>query len=188
MWLDRVQKASPGTLDVTWKNFSLEQVNSKEGPEWKVWEEKGLDEARALLASVAGEAAKRQGGEAFDRFHLALLTARHGGGRVALNEVDSLVKVAEDAGLDAAQFRKDLDDPGLVKIVADDHENSTGNLGAFGTPTFVFDNGQSAYVKTFIPPEDESLEAFENFLGLFSQRSYIGEVKRPQPPWPKGAV
>ncbi len=188
MWLDRVQKVSPGKLDITCKNFSLEQVNSKEGPEWKVWEQKGLDEARALLASVAGEAAKRQGGEAFDRFHLALLTARHGGDRISLNEVEPLAKIAGDAGLDVEKFKQDLNDPELVKIVAQDHEKSTGDLGAFGTPTFVFENGQSAYVKTFIPPEDESLSTFEDFVGLFSQRSYIGEVKRPQPPWPKGAV
>ncbi|MEC7734392.1 MAG: DsbA family selenoprotein, partial [Chloroflexota bacterium] len=40
----------------------------------------------------------------------------------------------------------------------------------------------------FIPPEEESVDAFKYFLGLFENRSYIGEVKRPQPPWPKGAV
>lgn len=189
MWLDRVKKALGDDIDITWKNFSLEQVNSKEGDDWKVWEQKGLHEARALLASVAGEAAKRQGDEAFERFHLALLTARHGGDqRVPLNEDDPLIKIAEDSGLDITRFKKDLEDPELVQIVARDHAESVEQHGAFGTPTFIFDNGQSAYLKTFIPPEEESVEAFEHFVGLMSKRSYIGEVKRPQPPWPRGAV
>jgi len=98
------------------------------------------------------------------------------------------LKIAGDSGLDTLQFDQDLKDPALVKIVADDHTEATEIHGAFGTPTFIFDNGQSAYIKTFIPPENEALETFENFLGLFSERPYIGEVKRPQPPWPKGAV
>lgn len=188
MWLDRVKQVLGDDLDITWKNFSLEQINSKEGGDWKVWEQKGLHEARALLASVAGEAAKRQGDEAFDKFHLALLSARHAGDRAPLNEDDPIVKIAEESGLDAAQFKKDLEDPALLEIVAKDHEEAVGTHGAFGTPTFIFEDGQSSYIKTFIPPEEESLEAFEHFIGLMSKRSYIGEVKRPQPPWPKGAV
>ena len=188
MWLDRVKQVLGDDLDITWKNFSLEQINSKEGGDWKVWEQKGLHEARALLASVAGEAAKRQGDEAFDKFHLALLTARHAGDRVPLNEDDPIIKIAEESGLDVAQFKKDLEDPALLEIVAKDHEEAVGTHGAFGTPTFIFEDGQSSYIKTFIPPEEESLEAFEHFIGLMSKRSYIGEVKRPQPPWPKGAV
>ena len=70
-------------------------------------------------------------------------------------------------------------------IIANYHE-TVGFASSQGQ--FIFENGQSAYIKTFIPPEEESLEAFEHFIGLMSNRSYIGEVKRPQPPWPKGAV
>ena len=189
MWLDRVKKAYGDNLDVNWKNFSLQQVNSKEGPEWKVWEQVDLHEARSLLSSVAAEAARRQGSEAFDRFFLALLTARHGEReRIPLNEDESLINIAKAVGLDVDRFKEDLKDPELVELVGRDHTEATEKHGAFGTPTFVFENGQAAYLKTFIPPEEESLEAFEEFAGLMSKRSYIGEVKRPQPPWPKGAV
>jgi predicted DsbA family dithiol-disulfide isomerase len=188
VWLDRVKQEYGDNLDITWKNFSLQQINSKEGPEWKVWEQVDLHEARSLLASVAGEAARRQGADAFDRFHLALLTARHGGDRIALNEDQPLIEVAEKAGLDIDRFKKDLADAELVQVVAGDHEESAEQHGAFGTPTFVFEDGQSVYLKTFIPPEEESVAAFEHFVGLMSSRPYIGEVKRPQPPWPRGAV
>ena len=189
MWLDRVKKEYSDNLDITWRSFSLQQVNSTAGPEWKVWDQIDLREARSLLASVAGEAAKRQGQYAFDRFHMALLLARNTKAqRMPLNEDHLLIDVAFQSSLDVERFKKDLVDPDLVQIVARDHEEAVDRYGAFGTPTFVFENGQSVYLKTFIPPEEESVEAFDHFIGLMSSRSYIGEVKRPQPPWPRGAV
>ena len=176
-------------MEITWKNFSLQQVNSKEGPEWKVWEQPDTHEARSLVAAIAGEAARRQGEAAYERFHLALLTARHGGEeRIALNRKGPLIGIAEEVGLDVDRFREDLKDPELVKIIARDHTEASDKHGVFGTPTFLFETGNSVYLKTFIPPVEDSVEFFDHFVGLMSGRSYIGEVKRPQPPWPKGAV
>ena len=190
MWLDQVKKEYGDNLQINWRHFSLQQINSREGDDWKVWNEMGVREAAALLASVAGEAAKRQGNpEAFDRFHLALLTARHAGDRMPLNEDGPLIALAEEAGLDVEQFKKDLDNPDVLATVAADHEAATTQeAGIFGTPTFLFENGHTAYMKTFIPPQDEAVEVFDNFVSLFGGRTYIGEIKSPQPPWPKGAV
>ena len=189
MWLDKVKKEYGDDLQINWRHFSLQQINSREGDDWKVWDELDLREARSLLSSAAAEAAKRQNNpEAFDRFHLALLTARHAGDRVPLNQDEPLLKIAEEAGLDVERFKKDLDDPDVLKTVAEDHEAATGDSGIFGTPTFLFENGHVAYMKTFIPPEDEAVEVFDSFVSLFGRRTYVGEVKSPQPPWPKGAV
>ena len=173
MWLAPVVSHYSGDLKLRWRNFSLEQINATNGDSGKVWDEEDLTKTRSLLSSVAGEAARRQGKDAFDAFFLRLLTERHGGNRIPLNDIGLLV---------------DLRDPRLLTIVKDDHREATESHGIFGTPTFVFSNGQSAYLKTFIPPEDQGLETFHHFLGLFMERSYIGEVKRPQPPWPKGAL
>ena len=153
MWLDRVKAEYGDNLNINWRHFSLEQVNSRQGPDWKVWDELDLREARALLASVAAEAAKRQNDPAaFDRFHLALLTARHTGDRVPLNQDEPLIEIAAEAGLDVEQFKKDLDDPEVLAAVAADHEAATTQEnGIFGTPTFLFENGHTAYMKTFIP-------------------------------------
>ena len=188
MWLDRVKRVYGDDLQITWKNFSLEQVNSKEGPEWKVWEQADVHERRSLLSQMAAEAARRQGDELYEKFHLALLTARHGGdARIALNEEEPLVELAEEVGLDVGQFREDLKDRELASVVGRDHEGAMEE-GMFGTPTFQFENGTSAYLKTFIPPEEDSVAAFEHFMAMMSDRTYVGEVKRPQPPWPKGAL
>ena len=189
MWLDRVKRHYGDGLEIEWKNFQLEQVNSKEEAEWKVWELADERDARSLVAAVAGEAARRQGVEAFERFHLGLLTARHGGeGRVPLNESEAVARVAEEAGLDVERFKKDLRDRSLLDVIARDHTEAAEEHGVFGTPTFVFEDGSASYLKTFIPPEDDSVAFFEHFVALASHRSYIGEIKRPQPPWPKGAV
>lgn len=189
MWLDRVKRVYGERLDVTWKHFSLEQINSKEGKGWKVWEQPDEYKGRSILAQRASEAARRQGDEAFRRFHMALLTARHGPGeRIPLNETGPLAKVAREAGLDLGRFLEDLKDRGLLTNVARDHSEAVEKYGVFGTPTFVFENSTSAYLKSFIPPEDDSVAFFEHFVALFGHRSYVGEIKRPQPPWPKGAV
>jgi predicted DsbA family dithiol-disulfide isomerase len=154
-----------------------------------VWEQPDGEQGRSLLSMRAGEAARRQGGEAFERFHLALLKARHGGGgRISLNEAGPLTEVAREAGLDIERFRADLSDQELVARIAGDHTEAVEKHGVFGTPTFVFENDNSVYLKSFIPPEEDSAEFFEHFVALMADRAYVGELKRPQPPWPKGAV
>ena len=189
MWLDRVRQAYGDRLDITWKHFSLEQVNSEKGPEWKVWEQSDVATANSLLSQIALEAAKCQGAVAFDRYHLALLIARHGGdGRIALNRMEPLLDVAREAGLDAARLREDMDDTALAEKVGRDHVEAAAEHGVFGTPTFVFESGNAAYLKTFIPPEGDAVEFFEHFVAMTAHSSYFGEIKRPQPPWPKGAV
>lgn len=187
MWLHRVKKAYGEGLEVTWRWFSLEQVNSKEEG-WKVWEQPEDYKGRSIWSLRAGAAAKRQGPEAFERYHLALLTARHAGRRVPLNEKGPLIEVAGEVGLDVARFRQDLEDRALLEEIARDHTEAVEKYGVFGTPTFIFEDGGAAFLKIFIPPEEESVPFFQEFYSMFGRRPYVGEVKRPQPPWPKGAV
>jgi predicted DsbA family dithiol-disulfide isomerase len=187
VWLDKVKRVYGDDLDITWKNFSLEQVNNKE-PENKVWDREDVTQARSLLSQIGAEAARNQGPELYEKFHLALLIARHGGdSRLALNEEAPLIELAGQIGLDVERFKADLKDPGHAKKIGQEHEEAVGE-GIFGTPTFVFENGQTCYIKTFIPPDEDALAEFEHFVAIACDRPYIGEIKRPQPPWPKGAL
>ncbi|HKI83442.1 MAG TPA: DsbA family protein [Candidatus Krumholzibacteria bacterium] len=195
VWLDRVKQRYQDDLQITWKNFSLEQnaftlkqKENDESSEWKVWEEPDIAKCRSLQAALAGEAARRQGGELHSQFHLALLIARHGGEtRIPLNDPGPICEVAEKVGLDMARFRKDLEDPALREKVGRDHQEAVA-LGIFGTPTYVFENGNVAFLKAFLPPPEDAVSEFEHFVAIASHRNYIGELKRPQPPWPKGAL
>ncbi len=189
MWLDRVKRVYGDDLKITWKHFSLEQNEHEEDDDSKVWEEPNDSRAKYLLAMRAAEAARRQGEDAFERFHLALLTARHEGSRrIPLNDPDPLVKVAQEVGLDVERFKKDLNDRELLENIGRDHTEAVEKHGVFGTPTFVFENSTAAFLKTYIPPEDDSAAFFEHFIELFGRRPFVGEIKRPQPPWPKGAL
>ena len=189
MWLHRVQEADPNRILVNWKSFSLEQVNGTNGPEWKVWDQPDTYESRSLTSLKAGKAAKLQGSKLFEKFHLELLTARHGKTpRISLSDSHSILKIAGKIGFDMKKFETDMNDRSLLETIARDHIEAVEQHGVFGTPTFVFKNGLSAYLKSFIPPEEDSLEFLDHFMGIVADRSYVGEIKRPQPPWPKGAL
>ena len=189
MWLDRVKHEYDKELNIRWKHFQLDQVNSKRDPDWNVWEQADHRESRSLVAAMASESVRRNEPGLFDAFHLELLTARHGGnGRIALNREEPILELAKQVGLNTELLARDLEDRGLLEAVGRDHIEAVAEHGAFGTPTFIFERGTAVYLKAFIPPEEESVSFFEEFVSMMGGRSYVGELKRPQPPWPKGAV
>ncbi len=186
MWLESAKEEAGEELDINWRGFLLEQINNKQEPGWKVWEQSDDYEYRGLWALRAGEAAKKQGKEAFQKFHIALLRARHED-RVNIGDKEVLMQVAGDVGLDLEKLRTDMEDPAVKDQVVADHLEAVESYGVFGTPTFVFPNGAAAFVKMLKPPAGKAPRVLEMLSELMSEHIYIGEVKRPQPPWPKGA-
>ena len=186
MWLGKVKETKGDDVQFNWKYFCLEQVNQKEGPDFKVWEQPDDYPAKGLWSLRAGEAARRQGEAAFESFHVNLLKARHEDRR-DIDDVKVLVAVAQESGLDAGQFEKDLRDRSTLEAIARDHTEAVETYGVFGTPTFVFGNGGSAYLKMLASPEGEEVRVCDHLMDLMEGHLEVGEVKRPQPPWPKGA-
>ena len=173
-------------LEVTWKPFSLEQVNQKVGPDYKAWAQPDSELGASLWGLRAGEAARRQGAEAMQRYLMLLLEARHVD-RKDLGDREMLKELAGRARLDVARFERDLDDRSLLDAIAESHRQATEELGVFGTPTFVFENGASAFLKMIRPRTDEeALKAFDSLIPIMEGTVFVGELKRPQPPWPKG--
>jgi 2-hydroxychromene-2-carboxylate isomerase len=190
VWLDLVQEAKGGEapIEVNWKPFSLDQINQKVGDDYLVWneaEENIPDRLWGLRASVA---AGRQGDDAMRRFFPLLLRARHED-RKNIGDMDVLKETATAAGLDVERFERDVKDRSTLDEVAKSHAEGVEQHGVFGTPTFVFEDGTSAFLKLIRPntPED-ALAAFDNVLGVMQSCTYVGEIKRPQPPWPKGVL
>ena len=105
--------------------------------------------------------------------------------RTDIRTRDSIIEIASTITLDINRFIEVLDDSKTLKTIGADHEYAL-ELGIFGTPTFVFQNGFSAFLKMFTPPKNEAMGAFEHFMGIAKERKYFGEIKRPQPPWPRG--
>ncbi len=171
-------------LDITYRSFALEQVNSENGPEWKAWEQGSDYESRGLWALRGGIASQMQGWDAHDKWMLELQHFKFVE-RGDIRDRQPVVDAAARAGLDLERFVADLDSPDRLAEIGRDHEEAI-EQGIFGTPTFIFEDGTAAFLKTFTPPEEESLSAFENMVEMARSRPYFGELKRPQPPWPRG--
>ena len=168
-------------LKVTWRYFSLAQVNSKDDG-WRAWDAPASENVRGRLAFAAAEAGRRQG--RFEELHMALLMARHRD-RLDIDQVEVVERVAMDAGLDLELFRKDLSDPGILESLARDHQEAVRRHGVFGTPTFLFPNGASAYVRLAEAPEDlEAQRMFDHLVTVAAREPSILEIKRPRQPTP----
>ena len=163
-----------------WHSFPLEQVNSTQGAEWKLWEQPDGYKSRSLWAFRGGEAAKLQGKELFERFHQAVLRARHVEDR-DIADPKVLIRVATEAGLDADRFRQDLPNRNLLAKIGEDYIRGVKEHGVWGTPTLVFNGRQAAYLKLKpAPPPAESVKLFEELFDIIYRRPYVVEVKRPR--------
>ena len=165
-------------VTLNWRYFSLEQVNNKQGSQWKIWEQPEDYPSRGLRAFWAAEAARCQGETAFDSFHMALLRARHEQRR-DIADKDTLIEVAESVDLMMAQFQDNLSDRQLLAKLAEDHTFAVESLGIFGTPTLVFPERQAIFLKMSSPPLDECLAVFTELRRIVERRRYIQEIKRP---------
>ena len=189
MWLDKVRESTGSGIEVDWQPFSLAQVNSDKEQDIKLWDQPEAKDGsdNTFLAHRAGLAAKRQGKEAFEAFFMALLRARHED-KKDLNDPEVMHEAARTAGLDIARFREDTADPELLKEIGESHEKAVEEYGAFGVPTFVFDGGNAAFLKMFVPPLEQAAEMYDSLTKTMSEYVHVGEIKRPQPPWPHGVI
>ena len=189
MWLTKVEESTGEAIKVDWQPFSLAQVNSDKDQDIKLWEQPGVLDGtdKTFLAHMSGLAAKRQGEEQFNSFFMALLRARHEDKKDLLDPA-VMEEAAVTAGLDMARFREDQSDPELLKDIGESHTIAVEEHGAFGVPTFVFGEGKAAFLKMFIPPDEQAAEIYETMTKAMSQFDHVGEFKRPQPPWPHGVI
>jgi len=176
--LDAVRR-SGREVEVGWRYFSLTQVNSKDDG-WTVWGAPASEPVRGRLAFAAAEAARRQ--SRFADLHQPLLQARHRD-RLAVDDPNVIEQVASRAGLDMDRFRRDLADPRILDALARDHTQAVQQEGVFGTPTLVFANGGSAYVRLAEPPDGgDPLKVFERLVSVAAAEPRILEIKRPRKP------
>jgi predicted DsbA family dithiol-disulfide isomerase len=179
--LDQVKEELGDRLQVTYRAFPLEQVNAQD-PDFKVWEYPNDGKSSTMRAFQAAHAAGKQGEEAFRKVNDGLYVRRHVDGRNLAGQ-RVLEAVAEEAGLDMERFREDLKSDEVFDIVREEYTKGRDELGVFGTPTLVFDNGRGAYLKfTWHETTEEAMEFFYNFVDVVRDRPNVLEIKRPQAP------
>ncbi len=179
VWTRQLDELMGDKLAITWSAFPLEQVNSTEGPDWKLWEHPDDSLSQGLLAFQAAKAAARQGPEAFLPYHYALMDLRHVSRRT-LTRKSTLLQLAKDLELDAERFARDLEDPALLAQIGEDYERGRSEYGVFGTPTLIFPGGGALYVQMNpAPPLSEAEDVLKSFARMADDRPYLIEIKRP---------
>jgi predicted DsbA family dithiol-disulfide isomerase len=183
-WIRDVQEQlGPDKLKVNWRYFPLEQVNSEEGPEWKLWEQPDEHSSRGMEMFRGALAAWQQDkGEKFDKFHQLVFRTRHGEHTVN-GDRPSVHDIAESVGFDMERFHKDFADRSLLSRIGEDYEYAREKLGVFGVPTLVFEDDRAAYIKLMPKPsKDEAVAVWNEVSPLIADRPLIHEIKRPTPP------
>jgi len=178
-WLESIKTEVAGSLSIQWKAFSLEQQNSKDGPDFMIWEHPEYH-GKGVPALAAAKAAKNQGDSFFLKFHLAVFEARHDKGK-DIADRKLLQEIAQGAGLDLARFEHDLTQAETWRAVGKDHLESRQKYEVFGVPTLIFESGLALFVKLGSLPEsrEERISLFELIYETGNKRSYIVELKRP---------
>jgi predicted DsbA family dithiol-disulfide isomerase len=180
VWLDEVKSELGDDLEIIWKYFPLEQVNAKD-PEFKLWEQPNDGASSSLRSFQGAHAASQQGPAAFTAFHAELFKQRHVVGR-NLSKQEVLEAAASAAGLDLETFRNDLTSDAVFGVIEDDY--TTGRqLGVFGTPTIMFENGEGAYLQVdFRNLPKDPVVFWNEFVTTVRDRPEVREIKRPQKP------
>ena len=71
----------------------------------------------------------------------------------------------------------------MLEEVRDEYAFGRETHGVFGTPTFVFPNGQSAYLKILpAPSSEEAVPLWEEFVTMVRDRPFLVEIKRTKKP------
>ena len=154
-------------MKLNWLPFSLAQANNKEGPDWIAWHNEDSKNL-GLLAVRAVEASRKQGNLMFRRMHMGLLKAYHEY-KMDLSNPDTIQETAKLAGLDTDRLAADTAMIDIRIVLGESHIKAYETYGVFGVPTFVLDDGTSAFVKTFLPPENEELPMFESSNQRFKE-------------------
>jgi predicted DsbA family dithiol-disulfide isomerase len=176
--------AEPLNLSFYWRHFSLYQSNYP-GSDWQLWNDPidPQDEggSKGLLPFLASCAAKRQGVAAFDSFRLSLLRARHS--QHLPYTYDTILEVAEQVGLHLPSFEQDLANPECRTTLAHDYHQAKAHH-VFGTPTFQFASGDTAYFRIAELPKTtgEAVKLFQTYKQLLESYPYLQTIKRPRAP------
>ena len=171
-WLKEVKKSGQ-PLEINWHPFAIQMDDLDQ-----YWKRPWKLANSELRGFIAAEAARRQGNEAFLRFHDALEDAVHEQ-LLELGEESTLIAVTQQAGLDMDRFQADWHDPQLTRAIQHSHIQGGEKFNISGTPTLVFPNGRSFHLElSEIPPAADTLEAFQVFETMALRLPYIKQLKR----------
>jgi len=175
LWIREV-RARTG-LEISWRFFSLEEINRAEGKKHP-WEREwsygwSLMRVGALL--------RRQGMEYLDAWYGAVGRALHVDGRKP-HRPEVAREVLATLSLDPGLVDAAIADPTTGDEVLAEHRRVT-QAGGFGVPTLFFPDGQCLFGPVLIdPPTGESAERLWDAVVAWTAFPHLYEIQRPKSP------
>ena len=164
-------------LDVTWRFFSLEEVNlvaGKRHPWERPWSY-GFGQMR-----VGALIRRELGNDALDRWYAAVGQAFFFDGRKT-HEPEVHARVIADAGFDAAFVERAVADESTLHEVRDEHLDAVARYGAHGVPTLVLDGGYAVYGPVVVPaPSGADAVALWDLVRAMQRFPHLYELRHPK--------
>lgn len=162
------------SLEVTWRFFSLEVINRKEGatPDFS------KDGSWPALRTLA--LARREGGnEAVERLYLTLGAAQHGR-KESIRELAVIQDALTKTELDPAWAEQALADDSTRADVQADHDEAVQRYRAFGVPTIAFEGSETGFYGPIIRevPRGEEAGEWWDHLEWSLRQPNLFELKR----------
>jgi len=155
LWVREVRNVRP--INITWRLFSLEIVNRKEGrePDYISY---GWIALRTLAL-----ARRQHGNEAVEKLYVALGNAQHAR-KESIGEQSTVEACAKEAGLGDDIVQQALADKSTIQDVIHDHEEAVQRYHAFGVPTIAFEESNVGFygpIINTVPQGDEVGELWD---------------------------
>lgn len=169
-WFDRLRDGGIG-LDIDWLPFVLKEINRDEG-EASLLERPTIDSV-AVLALALAEALRGLPGA--DRYRSETFRAMHETGERPGR--DDVLRIAATAGLDPDQVVGA--ETQWLGLVRKSHHGAISEHGVFGTPTLIFPDGSSVYLKLDALPDGDDGALWTSLSTIASDFPELAELKRP---------
>lgn len=174
LWIRDVRRQTG--LEITWKFFSLEEINRPEGKKHP-WER---EISYGWTPMRIGAFLRRKSMDSCDKWYAAIGKALHLEGKRPY-ERDTALELLASIGEEASVWDAALGDPTTHDEVRKDHEHAVNELAGFGVPIIVAPGTRAIFGPVVLPPPmgAEALELWDitlrsaKFPGLY-------EMKRPK--------
>jgi predicted DsbA family dithiol-disulfide isomerase len=172
LWIREACKVRP--IDITWRFFSLEVVNRKEGvtPDFKADGSWASERTLAL-------ARRQSGNDAVERLYKTLGASQHGR-RESIKDIDVIQVAAKQADLDPGIVKAALADESTIQDVLADHEEAVRRYRAIGVPTIAIEGSDVGFygpIIQFVPRGEDAGEMWDHVEWALHQPNLF-ELKR----------
>jgi len=172
-WMREVRDTAG--IDVSWRFFSLEEINRAEGKKHP-WEREW---SYGWSMMRIGALLRRKDMGLLDQWYQAAGHALHVEGRKP-HRPEVAEELLGDMGLDPGLVQAAIDDPTTGDEVHAEHDAVVAK-GAFGVPTLVFPDGQALFGPVLIdPPMGEAAVRLWRHLTGWLEFPHLYEVQRPK--------